>query len=463
MHKNISSRAYVPALILLAIFAAYIGVVNYLIPLFADDLCRAYHDFSLMRAFKAAAKQYMRWSGRYPVMFANYLFFSGNGSGVVILAILNGVIYTLLGGFLLVRLGARSLMGNLVWVIIFSALLWFATRVFGEAILWKTGSVQYLWGVALACVCLLPLVRCSLDLNSSSIGRFKMIGYVLLCFLGGMWLEHISVAVAVVGALLFIGVHFIRGGRWPLWAKAGYLSWVVGTAVLIIAPGNYARIEVVGRQEPMLNKLFGVTTHLLYHFDTLVLITIIVFLVIAILTRPADIIDRLVIFAAFIATGVLCAYATLGAPVMVFNGRVAFPSQFFFIVAAMALFPSNLFTYDGLRVATFTRRILITACALVLTVLVFDARNVFIGYQQIHDQDLARQQRIAEALERGEGDLTISALYFSKRVNTRGGEVNLGRRFARDITRNPKHFANTCFARYYGLSSVVLGRPKTGS
>jgi hypothetical protein len=444
------------ALLALGLSGVYLCAVSLHVPLFADDLCRAHHDFSLGRAFDAAADDYMHWSGRFPVMLLSNLWFSGNGLGIVILAGLNGLIFALVPLVLVRWLGSGRRAGDLCWLVWYFGLFWFSTRSFGEAVFWKTGSVQYFWGVVLAALLLVPMTRTSIEGTGATSRPLALPLYVVLCFFGGMWLEHVSVALAATGACLYAYHRAVHGSGWPRWLTASFCAWLAGAAVLIAAPGNYERMDAFGHSDPLTSRIVGVTSYLLPQMDPLVLLSIIAFLVIALIRRPRGYHRKLLESLAFFATGVVAAYATVGAPVTVLAGRVAFPSQYFFVLAAMALFPVQLFADPLDRHQQRARRGLLVATAIIAGVLLFDMVNIYEVYRKIGRQDLARREMIAAALARGEDRIKLPALYFSRRLNTYGREVNIGRRFARDITIDPSNPTNACFARFYGLRRVAL-------
>lgn len=445
-----------PAAILLALFSVGLAVISLDVPLFADDYCRAHPDFDLSRAVGAAWNSYLDWSGRFPVMFLNNVLFSGDGTGVIVIAVLNGVASFAAGIMLLRWLGPGGALGNLCWMVFYLALFWFSTRSFGEVVFWKTGTVQFFWGAIAATACVGVMARATFCGATYAVERSRAVVCVLGGFLGGMWLEHVSVAVTVTGAGLLVAGRLAGGVSWPRVVTLVYGAWVAGTVALVAAPGNYARIDVVNRVDPIVSRVLGITSYLLLHLDALILLAVIAFLAVALVRRPADFTRRALMASTFLVAGVVAAYATLGAPVMVFTGRVAFTSQWFFIVAAMALFPATLFnaqrgrTLGRLRVAAVS---IAVACGLALA---FDGRNIHRAYASLAAQESARNERIDEALSRGETELQLPPLYFSKRLHTKGREVNQGRRFARDITIDSRHFTNLCYARYHGLDKVAL-------
>ncbi len=444
------------ALILLFGAATCLFLVNQQVPMFADDLCRAHHDFSLERAIGYAWGEYMGWSGRYPVMLINNMLFSGDGTGLIVLSLLNSAILVFLGWFIVVQLGRKSELANVCLLLAFAALTWFSARSFGEAVFWKTGSVQYFWGTVLAIVLVLPMAQLASGMCLRRPGVTSRTVFIFACLIGGAWLENMSVAVVAVGLMLLVYARFIAKTRMPRWIVAGFVAWILGTVVLLAAPGNYVRVEVVNRYEPVVSKVLGITSYLLLHMDPLIMLTMIGFLVIAVLSRPPEYQRNLLLAIILFGTGVIAAYATIGAPVMVFKGRLAFPTQVFFVLSALAIFPHQLFSEGLGRCQKISRTALMAITLIVAIYMLVDGRTIYREYRSIANQEAKRQEMIAEAVNNKLTTLKLPALYFNSKFHTRGREVNHGRRFARDITFDPNYFTNNCYAKYFGLKKVVL-------
>ncbi len=51
-------------------------VLNFYVPFYADDYCRTKESFDLYQITSDATSDYFNWTGRWPVMFLNRVFFS---------------------------------------------------------------------------------------------------------------------------------------------------------------------------------------------------------------------------------------------------------------------------------------------------------------------------------------------------------------------------------------------------
>ena len=136
---------------------------------------------------------YLRWTGRLPVMFLNRLFFSGGWAGILVLNLVNSAFVLLLAK--LVMLHTRT--EGQPWPFaagfsVFVFLVWFSTDVFGEAVIWKSGQIQYFWACILALVCISPVFQFAIWGRDFEPSRRIMVLYLVGCLLGGLWLEHQS-------------------------------------------------------------------------------------------------------------------------------------------------------------------------------------------------------------------------------------------------------------------------------
>ena len=76
--------------------SVFLFVLHTKVPLFADDYCRKGGVFDPLHAAWAAYRDYLRWTGRLPVMFLNRLFFSADWLGVMVLNFINSALVLLL-------------------------------------------------------------------------------------------------------------------------------------------------------------------------------------------------------------------------------------------------------------------------------------------------------------------------------------------------------------------------------
>ena len=255
------------ALVLLLIGASML-LLNLHTPLMMDD-----YDYSFSWAtgerlagigdiFSSQAAHYRLWGGRSVVHFLAQLFLY---LGKPVFNFANTAMYLLLLLELTDLAGRRG--EGLDWrmPLIAHALL-MLTPFFGMVFLWLDGACNYLWGTALA---LLPLVL----LKSEREGGFFAAGFsrvwlaLPLSFLAG-WTNE-NTACGVLAAVLLLTLRdWLTGRRIRAWRWAALGAQALGVALLLLAPGNFARAGEASSRGLLMEMLyrFAVTTYCLLRY-----------------------------------------------------------------------------------------------------------------------------------------------------------------------------------------------------
>ena len=152
----------------------------------------------------------------------------------------------------------------------------------------------------------------------------------------------------------------------------------------------------------------------------------------------------------------LSAYTTIAVPVLLLVGRTAFAPEYFLILAAVTMFPHEVFAPPWTKSTGTLRIAVLLVCAGLTVLLVNDMRGTFNVYRWVSKQETQREVLVATARERGETTVELPPLRYGPHWNTGKGEVNFGRLFGRDIGREPSEWTNGCYARAHGLKSVML-------
>ncbi len=449
------------ATMLVLLLALVVGfyLFNQIIPTYADDLCRRTPQFDLTEIFNDVYQMYFNWTGRSPVMLLNRLIFSSGQIGILFFNLVNSVMlgvacyyalqYTALKNPAQLSAGllATSL-GIFVW------LLWFTPDVFAEALLWKTGAIQYFWSCIITLIALDPL----LGSNRTGLKRAYLPLYYVLCLSGGTWLENLSLAVIPVW-LLLLGAHFKTGliGNVRLKQSAwGLFCWCLGTGFLFAAPGNYVRANAMHTGYHWTDQVTATWSRLIDIADPLTLLVYLLFLGILYYNRPIDWKLRIYSSLVFLLVALFSILVMIGAPIDSFVRRVGFPSEFFFIMATLCLFPREIFCQPGSRNLIIQRRAVMIVTLILASSVLIDALVVHQNYRSIWQQQQLRENWILAARSAERPLVEFLPLYFNDGRSTLDGQVNSGRYFARDITTDPEHWKNRCFARAYQLPAVVL-------
>lgn len=249
--------------LLLALIAGTMLYLNLHTPLQMDD-----YDYSISWAtgkpvsglfdvIASQAEHYKLWGGRSVVhALAQTFLYWGKG----IFNVLNTAMYVLL----LLEIYALSKPKGKAycWPILALEHAFFMLFLpfFGTVFLWLDGACNYLWGTALG---ILPLL---LYRNAAEGGFFSRRGGILavvLSFLAGWTNENTACGVlAVIGLLLLMDWKKKRPVR-P-WQAAALFAQAAGAALMILAPGNFARASVYSYDSMILELIKRLAIIVLY-------------------------------------------------------------------------------------------------------------------------------------------------------------------------------------------------------
>ena len=228
--------------LLLALIGACMFLLNVHTPLQMDD-----YDYSIswstgepLCGFRdviaSQAAHYMLWGGRSVVhaLAQGFLYL-----GKHVFNVANTAAYLLL--LLEVYALARPRGRRFCWALLLGEHVFLFTCVpfFGTVFLWLDGACNYLWGPLIALWPLL-ILRSAREGGFFSRGRARGLLAVPLCFLAGWTNENTACGVLALTAAV-LGWDALSGRRVRAWQGAALLFQAAGAAVMILAPGNFAR------------------------------------------------------------------------------------------------------------------------------------------------------------------------------------------------------------------------------
>lgn len=212
---------------------------------------------------------YRLWGGRSVTHFLAQLFLY---LGKWVFNVCNAVMYCLLLLEIVFLAGKKGSCADWRKLLLAHILLFFTVPFFGVAFLWLDGACNYLWGTALA---LLPLAISKSEREGGFFDAGFARGWMAMpvCFLAGWSNENTACGVLAAMALLIAWDRF-RGRRIRGWRIAAVCAQALGVAVLLLAPGNFARAaEESGRGFVMeLVYRFAVTSYCLVRYCGVVLL-----------------------------------------------------------------------------------------------------------------------------------------------------------------------------------------------
>ena len=244
-HLSAWLRGHHVALALCLVFLLWANIET---PMWADDYCRAL-DPSVSAAISSAWHDYFTWTGRF---FVNALTYALMGAGwrwsMLPFDALNALVF--IGLIVLVmrlaalasgqeRTARRDRTAEFVDALFIALLLWWGPRSVGEAALWKTGSIGYLWAVAGE----LFILERALALAVRGTASPTLWLTALFAFVMATFLEPLSVVVSA--ALCLLAMWAWQGQRPQRWLLTVAACHVAGSVVLLAAPGNFVRAAAV--------------------------------------------------------------------------------------------------------------------------------------------------------------------------------------------------------------------------
>ena len=424
------------ALAMLAFFS-----LNLLTRVMRDDYSYTFNFVTKARIssfadiFQSLGIHYTHVNGRLPVHFFAHLFL-WLGKGVF-----NLVNTAAFAG--LVTLIYYHAYGTLrrfrpyVWLAAFAG-LWVLTPAFGESFLWVTGASNYLYGMLMILLYLIPY-RALPETEQAGNKAWYALPALLGGILAGWTNENTGGALAVVLACLFAWRVFEKKNV-PAWCWAGLLGCIVGLLIMVLAPGELNRLNGSGGMggfPAILRRAVFITAKLLRYLWPGILAWALLLVCFLRGKREAK---RLIFPLIFLLAGCAAAYAMAVSPQM--PDRIWSGPIIYFLISLLALHRAA----DEPRVRNPRLRIgAVTLCAALL--LATYARFAPVVARTAEAMD-ARLADAAAQLGAGQRDLTLDAIYGSG-VSFDASEVPY------DITPDPAHWLNSALARYVGADTVT--------
>ena len=195
--------------------------------------------------------------------------------------------------------------------------------------IWLTGTCNYLWMCALELLFLLPFA----DAYRQKISAPYPACLVPLLGLLAGWSIEPGAAITIFVAFVFV-IHFRREKNLRPWMKFGFIFLLVGFAILILAPGNLHRAELISDHLPS-SKLEMLYANFFGGFLPVFLREAILFVpIIFYFVKAKTSAESTKFILTFAAASVLSLAVMMCAPI--FPERAGFPSTIFLLVASLA-------------------------------------------------------------------------------------------------------------------------------
>ncbi len=231
--------------IVLALSFITIYIFSALTPIMSDDIGSTQYTLSTFGLLlRDCYEEYLHWNGRQVTHFIQRVFLAGPKW---FFDIINSAVFVLTVLFMYFNVDKKN-KKDIAAFLLTLLLVWKYAVSFGETILWEMGSCNYLFG-AFIIIGFICLYRHHLN-NDSEVDGYKVsvLSAVMLFILGVLagWCNENSSGGCLVIVALYTFDYWTKKKKVKAWMVSGLLGNIVGLILLVIAPGNYERMGVMG-------------------------------------------------------------------------------------------------------------------------------------------------------------------------------------------------------------------------
>lgn len=422
--------------VLFAFFILLIGVgmyiLNHYTTLIADDynysFCFGHRTTGIMDILQSQYHHYFEWGGRVVahsiaqifLMYDKFVFDVANTFAY--LAMILVVYFHAIGKFKFYPL----------LLLLINLLFFLCMPVFGQVFLWVVGACNYLWGPLLVFLYLVPYRLQYSKATPVIANKLLSVIFGLMGVIAGWTNENLGLTLAFL-ILVFIYLYWCEHKKVYLWCVCALIGSVIGAIALIVAPGNFVRMNA-GHYEINIFKNFFEITRLMFKGNFLLLPLSIFFSFILFCKKETD----FKIVSVYMLGMLVSMYVMIGAPY--FADRAKLGTLAFCIVGCC-----NLYTHLDFTLLKLKKFILILTI-LIIGVTVSEyitARNDIRNYKLRND---IKVEHVLKEKSLGHLDVIVESNYPESRYVA---SYRLG-----DISNDVKHWRNNSFARYYGVKTV---------
>lgn len=429
----------------LLLWGLFVCACAYMIPYFSNDyrymliqggdgIVSSFGDLAVSQW-----NHYFQWGGRAVAhTIAQLLLWAGKPVSAVAAALCYVILMVVICAHATGRAPSLStLRFPLVFFVTF--LVWLCLRIYGEVVFMLVSSCNYLYTTTLVLIFLLPY-RISIRRDPVEGGVLAAFGMFVLGVLAG-WTNE-NTGAAAFGGVVLVCAWLLKSRQLRAWHVAGFVGLTAGYLLLMLSPGNAARLDSMEDGGYTFAKHFPVAVGIF--FSTL-------------LTQlPIIAVFAYLAFRAW-KTGAAkeCPHAWYGAlwdglvglaslGVMIFSPN--FPSRstapFTFLAVASAAGMLELLHSRGIEaVPALWRKVLYVAAALYL---IPTAANTVHGYRQAQLDGRARDSEITAQLEAGARDLVVRPFHVKTSKYM----------FIGDVRARKSYFANNILRKFYKVRSI---------
>ncbi|WP_406031309.1 DUF6056 family protein [Succinivibrio sp.] len=441
--------------IYLTIIFLYVLFFAYNIPHFSNDyrymLIEGTDDrvTSVADIILSQYRHYFTWGGRTPPhVLAQLLLLSGKLAG----ALATALCFVLL--IYLVNVLAKGSLLNPFKIdstalLISFSLLYFCLRNFGEVLFMLVTSCNYLFTTTFVLLILMPFVK-ALECNNDDCTKSKgfvlkniFIALMFLCGLTAGWCNE-NTGFALCSMTFLYLVYMFRQKKLSSFMIAGFLGMCTGFLILVLSPGNAARMQMMestGRFDYFSHIFTAIGVFNLSLLENLPLIIAFLYLLFKVYKKGLIKKYR----QSMLCTLYLFAIGFASLSVMIFSpnfpARSATVFTVFTLVATLKLY----YILKKEQVTVVNRSFFYSYSVIFSLYFLITATNSLECLSRLNDEFYQRENSIKEQILDGKTDLVVKPF----------SVVSSRYIFVGDIHADSNYFANKILSRYYKISSIV--------
>lgn len=425
-------------IILSAIFIMML-VLNIFTPLIADDYSYSFGiDGRLKNIVDVIEKQinhYFTWGGRTVAHTIAQIFLL---FPKIIFSIANTAIYTILIYIIYLNAKGENKEHNPGMLLLIHLALWFTLPVFGQTCLWLIGSCNYLWTT---CIILLFIYLYRTSTIKDSL--LKSVGFLLLGIIAGWTNENTAVGLIIIILGQIIISKLKNKTKLPKWKTFGLIGNIIGFILLIAAPGNYIRVNVIKDTTPIIKqivtRILNCTVNIVTY--TMPLIIAIIIMITIYIYNKKKINENVYVF---FCGAIFSVYAMVLSP--------QFPERAWFGIIVYMLVALMILVYGTGKFKKIYSYILVDIIIILTILYIPQYINVTLEIRDLKHNWNQREKIINEEKGKGNYEIYLEPYYPTSKFNPM---YNLG-----DISENKTDWPNYDIARYYNIKSIQLNTNK---
>lgn len=214
-----------------------------------DDWLTHFEASSLSDVFRQTRMFYLTRGGRWFSVASQYLFAGPLGEYKICFDLVNTLVFLalLFVGGCLIQTGTKN---GIRPIVVFALSFWFLCPVPRETVFWIAGATTYLWAITLTFLFLAIFLKYKDD-------SFSLAGKIALFFLSVISANEFISCVSICGAFVVYYIFHIK--EFKNNAIPMVLGYAVGSAIVLLAPGNFARAAWEGQS--LISKLSDLANH----------------------------------------------------------------------------------------------------------------------------------------------------------------------------------------------------------